>query len=283
MSARTAVVTGSTHGIGLVTARELARAGWRVLMLVRDPALGAQVQAAIGAAAPGSRVEVVRCDLASLASVRAAADEVAQRAPRLQLLVNNAGTVSLRQAFTTDGFERVFAVNHLGPFLLTERLRPALAAGAQVINVASCVHAQATLDLGAVEGHARHPRYRAQAAYAQSKLANVLHALALARQGVRANALHPGIVHTHLLPWWLDRLKPLVRRGMVDAAQGARSTLFLALDPRAAALSGAYVDERQRVVAPAPLARSQALQDALWAASERWVAPFNAPAAPAPA
>lgn len=279
---RTALITGTTHGIGRVTARELARAGWRVCMLVRDRAAGDAVARAIAHEAPGARVDVVPCDLASLASVRAAADAVLALGADLRLVIHNAGTVAMRHQLTEDGFERVFATNHLGPFLLTERLRPALPAGAHVVIVASCAHEQGTLDLGGVQGVPR--RWRAQAAYAQSKLANVLHARALARREegrLRVNCLHPGIVHTNLLPRWVSVLKPLVRRGMVDAETGAKSTLYLALDPAAQHLHGAYVDDRQRVVAPSPLAQSVALQEALWAASDAWIAPFNAPAAPA--
>ncbi|CAD5373218.1 putative Protochlorophyllide reductase [Rubrivivax sp. A210] len=271
--ARRVVITGTTHGIGRVTARELARAGCAVTMLVRDTAAGERVRDEISALVPGAAVEVVRCDLAELASVRAAAATVRERLPRIDRLIHNAGIVAMSRQATADGFERVFATNHLGPFLLTELLVDRLAPGSRVILVASCAHVQATLDLGQVID--TRARYRPQAAYAQSKLANVLHAFALARRlagrGITANALHPGVVTTNLLPRWLQVLKPLLRRGMIDAEAGARCTLKLALDEALAGVSGAYFDEHGALVPTSALARDVALQEALWVASARWV------------
>ncbi len=273
---RSVVITGTTHGIGQVTARELVRQGWHVVMLVRDPAAGVSLAQAWRTQTPDARIEVIACDLASQASVRAAADEVARRCPVIDRLIHNAGRVALRHERSVDGHEIVFATNHLGPFLLTERLRPLLREhGGRVVLVASCAHAWATLDLGAVIDPAPR-RWRAQASYAQSKLANVLHAQALARQlaprGIGVFSLHPGVVHTHLLPGWLRRLKPLVSRGMFDAERGARSTLHAALDPMLDGRTGLYIDEHQQIVSPSPLALDIGLQEALWRASARWTA-----------
>ena len=114
-----AVITGTTHGIGRVASRELARAGKTVVMLCRDLTAAGSVRAEIVRHAPRARVEVVRCDLASLASVREAAAAVRRDYPRIGLLVNNAGMVSTRHRTSVDGFELTFATNHLGPFLLT--------------------------------------------------------------------------------------------------------------------------------------------------------------------
>ena len=269
-----AVITGTTHGIGRVTARELARAGCRVVMLVRDTVAGERVRAEIQAALPDALVDVQHCDLAALATVRAAAAALRAGLPRIDRLIHNAGIVSMARQVSAEGYERVFATNHLGPFLLTQLLREQLAPGARVIHVASCAHAQATLDLGAVVDS--HARYRPRAAYAQSKLANVLHAFALARRlagsGISANALHPGVVTTNLLPPWLRLIKPLLRPGMIDAEAGARSSLRLALDASLDGVSGQYFDEHGQPATASALARDEALQEALWAASERWVA-----------
>ena len=117
-----AVITGTTHGIGRVTSRELARAGKTVVMLCRDVAAASAVRDEIVRHSPRARVEVVRCDLASLASVREAAAAVRRDYPPLGLLVNNAGMVSTRHRTSVDGFELTFATNHLGPFLLTALL-----------------------------------------------------------------------------------------------------------------------------------------------------------------
>jgi retinol dehydrogenase-12 len=269
------VMTGTTHGIGAVTAEALARAGHDLTLLVRDLPRGqAQVQALRRLhPRPEARIQALACELGSLASVRAAARQVAQ-GPAITHLINNAGLTRLRREWTPDGFETVFAVNQLGPFLLTELLRPHLAPAARIINVASCAHEQVRhLDLNAVVKPGT-LTYRPQQAYAQSKLANILWTLALARRlqgtGISAHCLHPGVVHTHLLPWPIRLLKPLLRRGMISAREGARTTCFLALhdDPRA--LHGTYLDEHQRVVAPSALARDPAVQEQLWSACARW-------------
>jgi NAD(P)-dependent dehydrogenase (short-subunit alcohol dehydrogenase family) len=269
-----ALITGTTHGIGRVTARELARAGKTVIMLCRDVVAAAAVRDEIVASVPGATVEVVRCDLASLGSVREAAARVRRDYPPLELLINNAGIVSTGRRRSADGFELTFATNHLGPFLLTSLLADHLAAAARIVTVASRVHYRARLDLEAVTD-ARAP-YRPTAAYAQSKLANVMHTFALARRlagsGISVNCLHPGVVATNLLPRWLRLIKPLISRVILDAERGARTTLYLALDPAVAMRSGLYFDEHQRAQPAAPLANDVGQQEALWERSCAWTA-----------
>ena len=276
-------ITGTTHGIGEVTARELARAGHDLTLLVRDRTRAEQQVRALRAMHPraDAHIEVIDCDLASLASVRAAAARCKAVGPRITHLINNAGLTRLRRTWTEDGFESVFAVNQLGPFLLTEQLRPHLAPGARIITVASCAHEQAqALDLQSVvrpTASGRFRPYRPQKAYAESKLANILWTLALARRvqgtGITAHCLHPGVVHTHLLPWPVRLLKPLLRPGMISAQQGAQTTLFLALHPRPDTLHGAYLDEHQHLRLPSVLARDPVLQEQLWQFCERWTDP----------
>src|SRR5262249_22443933 len=114
-------------------------------------------------------------------------------------------------------------------------------------------------------------------AYAQSKLANVLYTLALARRlegtGIAVNCLHPGVVATNLLPRWLQLIKPLISWAMIDAERGARTSLHLALAPELAGVKGRYFDEHQHEQAPAPLATNQELQELLWARSAEWTNP----------
>ena len=280
MNPPTTVITGTTHGIGRITARELARAGHRVLMLVRNPTAGEQVKNEIKAQVQGAQLEVVRCDLASLESVRAAAAQVQQQTDRIDCLINNAGIASMKAELSAEGYEKVFATNHLGPFLLTELLQHRMHSGARIVNVASVAHFKGTLDLGQVSQPFR-VRFRPQAVYAQSKLANVLHTFALSRrlapQGIAVNCLHPGVVRTNLLPRWVRIVKPLVSHHMIDAERGARTTLYLALDPAAARLQGCYLDEFQQVQTASPIALDEALQEALWTASQRWVAAGHRP------
>ena len=267
-----AVITGTTHGIGRVTSRELARAGKTVVMLCRDLGAATAVREEINRHAPRATVEVVRCDLASLASVREAAAAVRRDYPRLNLLVHNAGMVSTRRRTSVDGFELTFATNHLGPFLLTALLSDRLDKAARIVMVASRIHYRGRLDFDAVT-NAR-ARYGATDAYAGSKLANVMHTFALARRmagtGISVNCLHPGVVATNLLPRWLRIIKPLLTREMFDAERGARTSLYLALDPSVAGITGRYFDEYQLPRSASPLANDVEVQESLWNMSALW-------------
>jgi NAD(P)-dependent dehydrogenase (short-subunit alcohol dehydrogenase family) len=267
-----AVITGTTHGIGRVTSRELACTGKTVVMLCRDVAAADAVRDEIRRHAPGARVEVVRCDLSSLGSVREAAAAVRRDFPPIGILVNNAGMVSTRRRTSAEGFELTFASNHLGPFLLTALLSDHLDTAARIIMVASRIHYRGRLDLAAVT-NAR-ARYGATAAYAQSKLANVMHTFALARRmagtDITVNCLHPGVVATNLLPRWLRVIKPLLTRVMFDAERGARTTVYLALDQSVAGITGRYFDEYQLPRDASPLANDVELQESLWRMSAEW-------------
>jgi NAD(P)-dependent dehydrogenase (short-subunit alcohol dehydrogenase family) len=266
------VITGTTHGIGRVTAWGLARAGVDLVMLCRNPGLSGALRAEILRSLPQAAVSVVPCDLCDLGSVRQAASIVRQEFSLIDLLINNAGLVSVRHRMSVDGYELTFATNHLGPFLLTELLRDRLRADGRIVNVASHAHFRGKLDLE----NLRDPLapYKAVAAYDRSKLANVLHTFALARRllgtGVTANCLHPGVVATHLLPWWLRVIKPWFTPVTVDAERGARTTLHLALSPDAAPANGVYYDEHQRPQPASTLANDIDLQETLWRASERY-------------
>ncbi len=269
---KVAVITGTTHGIGRVTARALARAGYRVLMLCRNAVLATDVAAGISRETPGARVEVVPCDLAVQASVRTAAQQVLEQSAGIDLLINNAGIVSSRHRMSVDGYELTFATNHLGPFLLTQLLLPRVHDGGRIIHVASRVHFDGHLDLTDIRNPAA--RYRPIAAYARSKLANVMHCFALARrlQGrpITANCLHPGVVASNLLPKWLQIVKPWITPVTLDNERGAQTTLYLALSPDVAGRSGLYFDEHQAVQPAAAAARDLAAQERLWEASERY-------------
>lgn len=267
-----AVITGTTHGIGRVASRELARAGRTVVMLCRNVPAAAAVREEIIALVPRADVRVVHCDLASLASVREAAAVVRHDHPRIDLLINNAGMVSTRHRMSEDGFELTFATNHLGPFLLTALLRDALGGDARVVNVASNAHFRGRMDLSSI-ADPRAP-YHARAVYSQSKLANVLFTFALARRlaGTRicVNCLHPGVVATNLLPRWLRLIKPLITPVVLDVERGARTTLFLSLSAEAARITGRYFDEHQNARPAAALADDRELQETLWQKSAQW-------------
>ena len=194
-SDRTFLVTGATSGIGRATAEALAAAGSRVVLAVRNEDKGSAVAASITAAVPGARLEVRRLDLADLASVRAFATSWAGP---IDVLINNAGVMSITLARTKDGFELQFGTNHLGHFALTHLLLPMITD--RVVVVASNAHKWARIDFDDLNWERR--RYRPAQAYGQSKLANLLFALELDRRlrpdGRRAIAVHPGWARSSL-------------------------------------------------------------------------------------
>lgn len=275
-----AVITGTTHGIGRVTALGLARAGYRVVMLCRDLPSSLRTAEGIRTQAPGATIDSVYCDLAQLETIRAAAERIITHYPPPSLLINNAGVATMRGRRTAAGMDYNFAVNHLGHFLLTELLRPFLAPAARIIIVASRAHYRGTLELAAVADP--HERIGATHSYARSKLANVLHCLALARRlagsSRTVNCLHPGIVATNLLPGWLVRIKRLLGSTMFDEERGAATTLHLALSPDMGGTSGRYFDECNIAQAPSALSQDVALQEALWQRSLAWTESIHPPA-----
>lgn len=192
LSGRTAVVTGANSGIGLVTARELARAGAHVVLAVRDVERGA-----VAARAIDGSTDVRRLDLADLASVRAFASGWSGD---IDVLVNNAGVMAIPRRRTVDGFEMQLGTNHLGHFALTNLLLAHVTD--RVVTVSSTAHRMGRIDLADLNWERR--RYQAWAAYGQSKLANLLFTFELERRlaasgsAVRAVAAHPGYAATNL-------------------------------------------------------------------------------------
>jgi NAD(P)-dependent dehydrogenase (short-subunit alcohol dehydrogenase family) len=191
MSGRTVVVTGANSGLGAIAARELARAGARVVLAVRDTKRGA----AAAATMPGD-TEVRSLDLADLSSVRAFAE--GWDGP-LHILVNNAGVMALPERRTVDGFEMQLGTNHLGPFALTNLLLPQITE--RVVTVASFAHRYGKINFEDLNAERRYGRW---SAYCQSKLANLLFTLELQRRldaagsAVDAQAAHPGYAATNL-------------------------------------------------------------------------------------
>jgi len=197
------VVTGANSGIGKEAARRLGAAGARVIMAVRTVAKGEQARAEIVARHPGARLEVRRVDLADLASVREFADGLAGLA--VDVLINNAGVMAPPARMTTaDGFELQFGSNFLGPFALTVRLLPTMAAAVEprVVTMSSGVASYGRIRFDDLQWQRR--RYRPNLAYAQSKLADLmlaLHLAAVAQGGdwnLMSNAAHPGFTRTNL-------------------------------------------------------------------------------------
>src|SRR6266516_3489274 len=270
MDGEVCVVTGATSGIGKATAVALAGLGAQVVLVGRDRDRGAATAAEVAAAgASPPRLEIA--DLASMAQVRALAGRLGAL-ERIDVLVNNAGLMAGRRRVTADGFEEVFAVNHLAPFLLTNLLTGKLtAAAARVITVTSDAHAAARLDLDDPQLARGWESWRA---YASSKLANILFTRELARrlEGTRvtANCAHPGMVRTRFgrearLP--VRAGVTLARPFMLSPRRGADTIVYLATSPEVAAATGGYYAKRQRRE-PSAAARDDAAAKRLWQLSE---------------
>jgi NAD(P)-dependent dehydrogenase (short-subunit alcohol dehydrogenase family) len=271
---RIALITGANVGIGRVTAIELAKAGYQVIIAGRSLARTQPILDEIQAL-PGNRPALfLPLDLSSLSSVRACATAFAALNVPLHLLVNNAGVAGAR-GLTVDGFEMTFGVNHIGHFLLTQLMLPHLIASApsRVVTVASRAHKRTT---GIDWEDLRRPTRSITGIreYANSKLANLLFSAELGKRlegtQVSTYSLHPGVVDTEIwraLPNWA---RPLLRlRGLLTAEEGARTTLHCALHAPQSETGLYYAD--CQTTAPAPLGQDAELARALWERSEAWV------------
>ena len=277
MDGKTVMVTGATDGIGLVTARELAARGARVLLVGRNEAKGQRALAAIRERAGGADLAFHRADLSRMADIRRLAMTIAETEPHLDVLVNNAGGIFGERHETEDGFERTFALNHLNYFLLTNLLLETLRAApaGRVVNVASRAHEGGRI---AFDDPHLTRGYKAWRAYRQSKLANILFTSALARRlqgsGVTANALHPGFVRTRFggdNPTWFRTGVRLAMAAMaISVEEGAKTSIFLAASPAVEGQSGGYY-VKSAAAKPSPAARDDAAAERLWAISEAMV------------
>jgi NAD(P)-dependent dehydrogenase (short-subunit alcohol dehydrogenase family) len=265
---RVVLVTGSTDGIGRATARALAAAGAKVILHGRSKPKVDAALAKLMEELPGAEIEGVSFDLGSTTAVRKGAEQILARVPALHVLVNNAGVFADERVVTEDGAELTFAVSHLGHFLLTELLMPRLEASAQaapsrVINVSSIAHTRGRLHLADLTLKSAWTGY---AAYAQAKLANVMHALELAQRRdpskLVAYSLHPGVVSTKLLRQGFGP----VQGASADA--GARTSVRLASEETVEDPSGTYFSEGT-ATPPSATARDPEQRSALWDASVR--------------
>lgn len=245
---KTILITGTTSGIGRVTALELARQGHRIIMANRNREKSEALRAEISSATGNDAIEVLDLDLASLESVNTCAAEFLAAHQSLDLLINNAGLMSNDEVITADGFELQFAVNALAQFQLTQALLPALesAAPSQVIFVTSMMHKFGKLEPGSFRGWLK---YSGGASYNQSKLVMTMLARELAERlaerNIAVNALHPGAVNTGILDNYSKFAQFFLRMMFISPEKGARTTLYLAgLDPAQVPSGRYYVNSK---------------------------------------
>jgi len=251
---KTIVVTGSSAGLGAETARVLAKAGAEVVMVARNEEKNAKIAAAIRAETPAAKLSSVTMDLADLGSVREAATDILAAHPKIHALINNAGFVGGPRIVTPEGAELHFAANHIGPFLFTNLLYPALKAAApsRVLILSSNGHRMPGFDLDDLDFSSRD--YNHWTAYSASKRANVLHAVGLAKRlagtGVTANAVHPGVIRTEVFRD-VAAIEEEMVTGWSEAngsplktvPQGASTQVWGAVSPEAEGITGVYLED----------------------------------------
>ncbi len=285
MQGTVCLITGANSGVGLETARGLASRGATVVMCARNRGRGEAALRDVQQSTGSESVELLDLDLASFDSVRAAAASFLERHDRLDLLINNAGLILSERRTTQEGFESTFGVNHLGHFLLTTLLLDVLkrSAPARIINLASDAH-KMSRGLDFDDLMAERKKYSHWRAYGDSKLANILFTVELARRlegtGVVAHAVHPGVVGTGFgldgdVTGIMGRLIKFAGRFLLTPAQGARTSLHVATSEAAGACTGKYW-AKSRQKRPTSYGRDQAAARTLWERSEALIAGASA-------
>ncbi|XP_073997219.1 retinol dehydrogenase 13-like [Rhodnius prolixus] len=277
---KTTIITGANTGIGKETARELAKRRAKVIMACRDMSRCEQARKEIVLETKNKYVYCRLCDLSSQESIRKFVDEFKRENDNLHILINNAGVMRCPQSKTKEGIEMQLGVNHMGHFLLTNLLLDMLkkSAPSRIINLSSIAHMRATINKDDLNYD---KNYDGSKAYSQSKLANILFTIELAKRlqgtGVTVNAVHPGLVETEITRHmsffnsYISSiiLKPLIWMFIKNPVQGAQTTIYAALEPVLEKVSGKYfsncAESRTSLVA-----QDDNLAKWLWAVSEKW-------------
>jgi NAD(P)-dependent dehydrogenase (short-subunit alcohol dehydrogenase family) len=256
LSAKRVLVTGVSAGLGVETVRALAAHGASVVGTARDLDKARHaLKEELEQRRDGAMIEPVECDLASLKSVRRAADEIAALRMPFDVVIGNAGVMACPQGKTADGFERQFGTNHLGHFVLVNRLASMIKPGGRVVVLSSAGHQMADVDID--DPNFERTKYHPFTAYGRSKTANVLYAVALDRRlkarGVRATAVHPGGIQTelgrHMTPELMQEMIPRwtqMKGGPVrfkNVPQGAATTAWCGFAAPADAVGARYCED----------------------------------------
>jgi NAD(P)-dependent dehydrogenase (short-subunit alcohol dehydrogenase family) len=269
------LVTGATDGIGLEAAVRLAAMGASLHLVGRNPEKLGRAADKVAAAGGGKPPATYLADLSSQMAIRALAAEVTANAPKLDILLNNAGGYFSERRLTADGIEMTFGFNHLGYFLLTHLLLGALHAAprGRVVNVASDAHKGASLDFDNLQGERK---YSGWGAYQRSKLANILFTRELATRldpkQVTVNCLHPGFVASNFagsekggIAWAIGVAKNILA---ISVENGAKTSIYLASSDEVTDMTGGYF-VKSKLATPSRQAQDMAAQKQLWAVSER--------------
>ncbi len=276
MQGKVCMVTGANSGIGKATALGLAQMGATIVMVCRNQSKGEQAQNEIKEKSENDAIDLMLADLSSQESIYRLAENVQQHYQQLHVLINNAGVANLTRRETSDGFEMMFAVNYLAPFLLTNILLEKLKASApaRIVNVSSESHQAGYIIMDDLQSE---KKYKFKA-YGQSKLALVLFTYELARmlQGtsVNANCLHPGFVATNFGQNGAGSvgrgIVKLISRLGISPEEGAKTSIYLASSPEIEGVTGKYFI-KSIPVRSAPISYDETLQRQLWEVSAKLV------------
>ncbi len=247
MSGRICMITGTTSGIGKATALGLAKMGATVVMVSRDEARGRAAMDDIKKITANESIDLIVADLSSQESIHNLSEDFRDKFQNLHVLINNAGLTAEHQTLSVDGIDKLFAVNYLAPFLLTNLLLDLLKASApaRVVNVSSGAHSFGRINFDDLQGKKR----SAMRAYGDTKLALQLFTNELARKlegtGVTVNALHPGVVATNInsrdsSPFMLRLFWKILKPLMSSPEKGAQTSIYLASSPEVDGVSGKY-------------------------------------------
>ena len=274
MKGKIVLITGATSGIGKETALGLAKIGATVVLVGRSREKLDRVASIIVSATGNSTIDTMVCDLTSMENVRKLASDFKHKYQRLDVLINNAGEIVSERRITVDGFEYTLALDHLSHFLLTMLLVNLIEASApaRIINVSSSAHLFGRIDFEDLMGE---KKYNPMKAYSQAKLANLLftHELAtrLAGTGVTANAVHPGAVRTNFGKGMKGRWRIFLWLGspfLIDAEEGAETSIFVASSPEVAGITGRYFVKKKEKIS-SKRSHDQTAAKRLWEVSSK--------------
>mgnify|MGYP002510446013 FL=1 len=280
MNNKIAIVTGADGDMGIEETRAVAKAGYHTIMACYCPAKAKEKCRKLIEETGNKNIEVIGIDLANLQTVRHFADTIKERLGRVDLLMNNAGTLETGQHFTVDGLERTISVNYVGPYLLTRLLLPLMPEGARIVNMASCVHPLGRLNFPDMFEKGCKGLFLRIWPYSNSKLAITLFTIELAKRikklGITVNAVDPGIVETGIIrmQMFFDPITDLIFRPIIrPPLQGADTAINLLLSEDVEGQTGTFNRTRRIINLGKKYTEHPKMQE-LWERTEEIVRPF---------
>jgi retinol dehydrogenase-14 len=268
-----ALITGATNGIGLITSAEVAKAGYKTIIVGRNKEKTLNSLEIIKNKSGSNDVDYFIADLSILSESKKLAEDFKKKYNRLDLLINNAGAIFPELVITKDGLENTFALNHFSYFILTGMLLDLLknSGNSRIVNVSSGAHKAANLQFDNIKGEIE---YKSFPVYCQTKLANILFTYELAKKlegtGVTVNCLHPGVVRTGFGAEYkgiMGMLMKLISPFFITPEKGAETTIFLSLSDKVENVSGKYF-YKKKAISTSAASYNENLSKKLWTISE---------------